>query len=160
MPPNASFTGTTATVNFVPLGKRDNVATFSFVHGYSQFAAFCCEIDDADRCEQPIALPSGIISDDDDDDAHDEILVSIPLPWQHLWQRPPEIDNNKPSQTAFNLQGPPTTNSEGESDTADVVSTPNVILDKETRQPKEIGGVVDAAPSIWPCANEKAQNNG
>ncbi|KAI2496051.1 hypothetical protein MHU86_18472 [Fragilaria crotonensis] len=126
-----------ASKRHVPLGKRDNVATFSLAHGYSQFAAFCCEIDDADHCRQPMALPSGIISDDDDDDAHDEVPVTTALSWQHFWQRPPEVDNDKPSQTDFNLQGPPTTNSEGENATANMVSTPNVILDEETRQPKE-----------------------
>jgi hypothetical protein len=115
----------------IPLGKRDNVATFSLAQGYSQFAAFCCEIDGADLCRHPMALPSGIISDDDADDVHDEVPVSTPLPWQHLWQRPSEVDKTEPSQTEFNLQGPPTPNSEGES------STPNVILDEESRQPKE-----------------------
>jgi hypothetical protein len=51
----------------IELGKRDNVATFSLAPGYRNYECFCSEagITQETESEEPIALPSGIISDDE-----------------------------------------------------------------------------------------------
>ena len=53
----------------VDLGRTDNVATITLTPGYKQFEAFSSEAELDDPMGDPIALPSGIISDDDDDPA-------------------------------------------------------------------------------------------
>ena len=121
----------------IQLGQKDNVATFTLAPGYTQFEAFCCEADMVDPHQDPVALPSGIISDDEDDD-HDVVEARAPSRWQSLWERPMGSTGQRESvpatstQVDFNLNGPTTTASEGEiSEPA-----PNVIIDEEDRQPK------------------------
>jgi hypothetical protein len=59
------------------LGQEDNVATSTLAPGYTQFEAFCCEADMVDPHQDPVALPSCIISDDEDDD-HDFMEARAP----------------------------------------------------------------------------------
>ncbi len=69
----------------------------------------------------PIALPSGIISDDEDAAASDDDADATdePLPWQDTWT-PPETPTAQPDRvtakatpTDFSLNGPITSASEG-----------------------------------------------
>jgi hypothetical protein len=116
----------------IPLGRRDNVATFPMSPGYKQFAAFCCEAGMDDDSIEPVAMPSGIISEDEESD-HVEVDLEEPPSVEHHWQ-PPSVDDlqQTPLNTDFNLNGPSTTDSEGGTATA---NTPNVIIDEENRQP-------------------------
>ena len=53
----------------IKLHKGNNVATFPLASGYTKFFAFCCETDMIDETDQDvIALPAGLISDDEGDD--------------------------------------------------------------------------------------------
>ncbi len=52
----------------IPLGKRDNVATFSMASGFDKFRAFCCEAELDETTRNVIAMPTGFVSDDEDDD--------------------------------------------------------------------------------------------
>jgi hypothetical protein len=54
----------------IPLGKTDNVATFTRAPGYRKFAAFCAtaELDyDNEQVDPIIATPAHAVSDDEDD---------------------------------------------------------------------------------------------
>ena len=52
----------------IPLGKRDNVATFSMASGFDKFRAFCCEAELDETTRNVVTLPSGFVPDDEDDD--------------------------------------------------------------------------------------------
>jgi hypothetical protein len=58
----------------IELGKRDNVATFSLAPGYRNYECFCCEagLTHETEAEGPVALPSGIISDDESASGFDD----------------------------------------------------------------------------------------
>jgi hypothetical protein len=68
------------------LERKDNVATFSLAPGYKQFEAFCCEAKMVNPNQDPVTLPSGIISDDDEDDDHDVVQAAAPSHWSNLWE--------------------------------------------------------------------------
>ena len=134
----------------IPLGKRDNVATFTLAPGYSNFEAFCCEADLTEPMSDPIALPSGIISDDDyaanssDMDAANEPIQ--PIPWQKTWTAPatptaqPDSVPDMATTVDFSLNGPITSASEGgrTATEGEPTSQINVITDKEDRQPSDL----------------------
>ncbi|KAI2512051.1 hypothetical protein MHU86_2339 [Fragilaria crotonensis] len=118
----------------IDLGRNDNVATFPLAHGYSQFAAFCCEagMDDQDR--ETIAMPSAFISDDESV-AHEEVEERPALSWSQYWtspSTPTEDDGHTTPTVDFNLNGPTTPASEGESHSHE--PAPEVIIDEEDRQ--------------------------
>ena len=122
----------------IPLGRKDNVATFPMSPGYKLFAAFCCEAGmDTDSVEEPLAMPAGIISNDEDFD-NDDVNPDPPPTVAHHWAPPtaaPTHDaspQQTPLETDFNLNGPSITDSEGGKMPA---TTPNVIIDEENRQP-------------------------
>ncbi|KAI2498311.1 hypothetical protein MHU86_16181 [Fragilaria crotonensis] len=129
----------------IQLGKRDNVATFTLAPGYRNFKAFCCEADLNEPMSDPIALPSGIISDDEDEqaDAYDveERPSDEATPWQQTWTPPPTTTETDESARAtpvdFSLNGPFTTASEG-GNTTEPTSEINVITDEEDRQPSDL----------------------
>jgi bacterioferritin-associated ferredoxin len=117
----------------IPLGRNDNVATFEMAHGYRQFAAFCYEADIDVHCHEITAMPSGIISDDDDSDRDIPEPTESPPPERH-WTPPTTLRTpsttleSTPMTTEFNLNGPSMTASEGE---RSATTTPNVIIDEE-----------------------------
>ena len=102
----------------VPLGKKDNVATFHLAPGISRFNAFCAEIGNEDA--DPIIANPAYISDDegDDSDEPDENNISIfegengtqthksqdkNGNLNRQWQNTGE---NQPVNTDFDLNGP------------------------------------------------------
>jgi hypothetical protein len=130
----------------IELDKRDNVATFRLAPGNDQFKAFCCEAGLEEPFNDLIALPAGIISDDDDEDVHDEVdgtasmlprsdrdeaNAPMKLPWHSASKEQRDQKGEKPStaDVTFDLNGPTATNSKGE-------ATPNVVTDEENRQPE------------------------
>ena len=66
----------------IPLGKRDNVATFYMASGFDKFRAFCCEaaLDDTDA--EVVALPSGLVSDDDEEPEERSVKIR-----SNAWRR-------------------------------------------------------------------------
>jgi Reverse transcriptase (RNA-dependent DNA polymerase) len=127
----------------VLLGRSDNVATFTLAPGYERFNAFCCETDMIDeRPDDIIALPAGLISDDEGDD--DAPIAPQPDPspvtaWQPPLQSPePTADFNSNVTTVdFNLNGPTLSDSDREG-MQESTSTTNVIIDEEDRQPSDL----------------------
>lgn len=126
----------------VPLGKRDNVATFPMASGYTKFKAFCCEAELEGRNQAVVAMPSGFVSDEDDEHEFesrpDEENRTRQL---RTWRSP--IDSGDQAPNA-DLDGPSSTPSKGETTKEqpktthmDLPSTTNVniILDEEDRQP-------------------------
>jgi hypothetical protein len=126
----------------VVLGKRDNVPTFTLAPGFHAFEVFRQEAELSAR--DVIALPAGIISDDEDDgesvasatdpaanenpwtaptnDTDDASLNSTDAePTRHTPSRPTHVDFNMTDSTP----------SEGEGRTSAVTSTTNVISDEE-----------------------------
>ncbi len=126
----------------VTLGRADNVATFTLASGYEHFRAFCCETDMIDvRLDDVIALPAGLISDDEDDDAPTAPLPAATpdvTPW--VPTRLPASAADQATPVDFDLNGPPMTDSEGEGTqgSARSTSTTNVIIDEEDRQPSDL----------------------
>ena len=132
----------------IPLGKKDNVATFTMASGFEKLRAFCCEAELDESTRDVIAMPSGFVSDDEDDDevekGDDDLRTSA---WKHS-------NETNPTPTTHTLDGPPSTPSKGETSKAatdkppqtgeqptttdmELPRTPNVniILDEEDRQP-------------------------
>ena len=129
----------------IPLGKNDNVATFPMASGYEKFKAFCCEAELDETTRKVIAMPSGFVSDDDDE--AETIKV---------WQNPTD-SSNKPAP--HDLDGPSSTPPKGETTEASTetedpplekptnehprttdmdlprTTNVNIILDEEDRQP-------------------------
>ncbi|KAI2502103.1 hypothetical protein MHU86_12333 [Fragilaria crotonensis] len=124
----------------IELSRVNNVASFPLAHGFEQFGAFCCEAALDNPSDDPIAMPSTIISDDEDD--HDEVTAKAPLPWQSTWQPATRRQQEKfiASEIEFALNGPSTTPPGGETSTnsKEIINanTPNVIIDEEERQPQ------------------------
>ena len=52
----------------IPLGKRDNVATFTIASGFDKFRAFCCEAELDETTGNVIAMSLGFVFDNKDDD--------------------------------------------------------------------------------------------
>ena len=127
----------------IALGRRDNVATFTLAPGFHNFEAFCCEAGREDHQRNPISLPAGIISDDEDEGNEGEDVGSPTDSASHEWFENPEdpatpsAPSDKPTPVDFRLNGPSTKASEGEG-TASITSTPNVIVDEEDRQPGDL----------------------
>ena len=129
----------------IPLGRDNNVATFSLAPGYSNFEAFCVEADLLDSIQDPIALPSGIIGNDDEEPivnirSNDEADMDTNTAAHPNGTLPTPIDDDSLKTTAapieFNLDGPLTSALEGGK--AASTSGPNVIIDKEDRQPSHL----------------------
>ena len=130
----------------IPLGRDNNVATFSLAPGYSNFEAFCIEADLLDSTQDPIPLPSGIISDDEESTADirsaDEADMETANEAHSNDTSPPPMDDDPLKTTAtlieFNLDGPTTSTSEGGKTAAASTSGANVIIDEEDRQPSHL----------------------
>ncbi|KAI2499308.1 hypothetical protein MHU86_15152 [Fragilaria crotonensis] len=91
----------------IPLGKKDNVATFTMASGFEKFRAFCCEAELDESTRDVIAMPSGLVSDDEEDDevetGNDEMLTNA---WKHS-------NETNPTPTTHTLDGPSSTPSKG-----------------------------------------------
>ncbi len=132
----------------IPLGKRDNVATFSMASGFDKFRAFCCgaELDETTR--HVIAMPTGFVSDDEDDD---ELKASDEAHTNKIW-RSQSDSGSKPM--LHDLDGPSSTPSKGKyprherksnrqpkskAKTTDMdlprTTNVNIILNEEDQQP-------------------------
>ena len=118
----------------IPIGKSDNVATFSLAPGFQNFELFCQEarIDYEESLRQPIIVDANIISDSEDDEDIVPAARSQPTTtWQPttgLPSRPrPKPDEELPSPTPvhFHLNGPTTLPR----------PTPVVIEEEEDKQP-------------------------
>ncbi|KAI2494626.1 hypothetical protein MHU86_19904 [Fragilaria crotonensis] len=132
----------------IPLGKNDNVATFTMASGFEKFRAFCCEAELDESTRDVIAMPSGLVSDDEEDDevetGNNEMLTNA---WKHS-------NEANPTPTTHTLDGPSSTLSKGETSKAATNKPPqtgeqptttdmelprttnvNIILDEEDRQP-------------------------
>ena len=130
----------------VLLGKRDNVATFTLAPGFHAFEVFCQEAELSTN--DVIALPAGIISDDEDDDAS-VASATDPAAIENLWTAPTNDTDDvsidaeptphtpsRPTHVDFNMTD--NTPSEGEGRPSAVTSTTNVIIDEEDRQPGDL----------------------
>ena len=131
----------------IPLGRNDNVATFPMASGYEKFKAFCCEAELDETTWEVITLPSGFVSDDEDEQEPSDEAETI-----KAWQNPTD-SGNKPA--SHDLDGPSSTPLKGETTkastetkdpqpakeprTADMdlprMTNVNIILDEEDRQP-------------------------
>lgn len=132
----------------IPLGKRDNVATFPMASGFDKFRAFCCEAELDETTRTMIALPSGLVSDNEDDD---KVETQDKAEGTNTWQSPT-------TPPLHDLDGPSSTLSKGEKSKASTekskaptekpkelpkttdmdlprTTNVNIILDKEDRQP-------------------------
>ena len=109
----------------IPLGKRDNVATFPIASGFDKFRAFCCEAELDETTRTVIALPSGLVSDDEDDD---EVETQDKAEGTNAWQCPttPLIQD---------LNGPSSTPSKGKKSKA---STSTEKSNEKSKAPTEI----------------------
>jgi hypothetical protein len=64
----------------VPLGRNDNVATFSLANGFKSFKAFCAETEldyQQEQSDPIIAIPAQMVSDDEESD-YDEVQEDNP----------------------------------------------------------------------------------
>jgi hypothetical protein len=132
----------------VELGRRDNVATFTLAPGFHNSEAFCCEAGLADHQQNPIALPTGTISDDkgDEDDNAASVGDTDQEPPDHEDDMedpvaPSATPSDQPTTVDVRLDGPATTDPEGEG-TASTTSTTNVIVDEEDRQPGDLAALL------------------
>jgi hypothetical protein len=125
----------------IPLSRHNNVATFTLAPGYIE--TFCNEAGILEPTDEVIALPLGLLSDDEDDgesddgpeDGDDNQRIG---PTNNTSMSPDSNFNFKDTATTvdFNLNGPTTPASEGER-MASPTSTVNIISDKEDRQPSD-----------------------
>jgi hypothetical protein len=132
----------------IPLGKRDNVATFSMASGFDKFRAFCCEAELDETTRNVIAMPTGFVSDDEDDD---ELEASDEAHRNKAWR---SQSDSGPKPMLHDLDGPSSTPSKGETPKASTKKQPptkeqpkttdmdlprttnvNIIQDEEDRQP-------------------------
>ena len=116
------------------------MATFTLASGFTCFETFCHEAGILEPADEIIALPTGLISDDDasademEDDNDDDNSIE-PTANDSM-----SVDSNvKDTATTveFDLNGPATPASEGER-TATPTSTVNIISDEEDRQPSDL----------------------
>jgi hypothetical protein len=122
----------------IPLSQKDNVATFPLAPGYENFELFCCEADLLGPSDTLITLPSGVITDDENDLVNEVKPVASTTLWTGASETPDDLDLPKVATTIdFNLDGPPTSTPEGEG-TASTTSTINIITDEEDRQPEDL----------------------
>jgi len=98
----------------IPLGKKDNVATFYLAPGFTKYQAFCTEIgNDLGTESEPIAQPVNII---EDDETEDDVIPELVKPMTDRWSDPIPTDFEfTPSHHDANQ--------------------PNVVLDEEENQP-------------------------
>ena len=92
----------------VALGRKNNVATFSLAHGYDNFEVFCQEAHLVEPGSDPIALPAGIISDDDEDDVAPNGDSETETKLQATWpsgSEPTPDSRTDPTPVDFNLNG-------------------------------------------------------
>jgi hypothetical protein len=123
----------------IPIGKRDNVATFPMASGYKKFKAFCCEAELDESTSELIALPSGFVSDEEDDDeieASEDSGISTwkspnDLPKSHHLNGP----SSPPSKGKISRKAPTATPQQPK--TADMTlprtTNVNIVLDEEDR---------------------------
>lgn len=118
------------------LDPRNNVASFPLSPGYTQFKAFCTEADLDDPFHEPVAMPASMISDDEHEDETDVDEVA-PQRRSDAWQptTTPDYTPDTAITVEFDLNGPPSTASEGEKHLKSQDNNLNVIIDEEDRQP-------------------------
>ena len=117
--------------------------------GLREFNAFCVETGILDPVLDIITLPSGLISDDEDEDEDedDESTVSgmndddegsdsevIPT----NASKDDQVFKDTATTVDFDLNGPTTPASEGESKASQPTSITNIITDEEDRQPSDL----------------------
>ena len=114
------------------------MATFTLASDFQQFQLFCVETGLDDHIDEAEALPSGLITNDEDDaTAHDSDAAQLS---SHEQTRLPPADNEQPQVATptpvdFAHDGPPSPASEGGSTTRLPTTTNvNVIIDEEDRQ--------------------------
>jgi hypothetical protein len=117
----------------INLGRNDNVISFPLAPGYSQFKVFCTEAGMEDPEGDIIALPSGIISDDESDDEVEK--TPTPSLWKQAWRPPTKAPREETPQTTeqyvdFDLNGPTMSAPGGKETMA------NTVPDEEDRQPE------------------------
>ena len=127
----------------IPLSRHKNVATLTLASGYTCFEAFCNEAGILEPTDEILALPIGLISDDEDDNASvaetedgDEDDRSV----EPMSNEPTPVDSafkDTATPVEFDLNGPTTPASEGER-TAPPTSTINIISDEEDRQSSDL----------------------
>jgi hypothetical protein len=92
----------------IELGRHDNVATITLAPGYHQFEAFCSEAGVDDTDDDPVVMPSQLVSDDEDED---EITTNPDHhdTWRTDWTPPltsttpsPPVDRATPTTTPVN----------------------------------------------------------
>jgi hypothetical protein len=124
----------------IPLSRHNNVATFTLASGYNCFETFCDEAGILEPTDEIIALPTGLISDDDasvdemEDDNGDDHSIK---PTTNNSLSVNSIFKDTATAVEFDLNGPTTPASEGER-TATPTSIVNVISDEEDRQPSDL----------------------
>ncbi len=112
----------------IPLGKRDNVATFYLASGFEKFRAFCCEAALDDTNQEAIAMPSGLVSDDEDEREEPAVPTR-----SNAWRRDSDTPETPTGAPTIDLNGPSYTPSTGETKTA---QAPTSEHQKTTGQPK------------------------
>ena len=129
----------------IPIAKHNNVATFTLAPGFESFNAFCVETGILDPVLDIIALPSGLISDDEEEDDEstvsgmdddDEGSESEVIPTNSATND--QVFNDNATTVDFDLNGPTTPASEGESKASQPTSITNIITDEEDRQPSDL----------------------
>jgi hypothetical protein len=106
----------------IPLGKRDNVATFSMASGFDKFRAFCSEAKLNDTTRNVIAMPTGFVSDDEDDD---ELKASDEAHRNKAWR---SQSDSGPKPMLHDLDGPSSTPSKGETPKASTKKQPPTVV--------------------------------
>jgi transposase InsO family protein len=118
----------------VPLGRNDNVATFSLANGFKSFKAFCAEAEVDYQQEQAgpiIAIPSQSVNDDEESD-NDEVAEDDPSIKNERSPSKEEEDSRWPHTVDFDLDG------------ASGKSRPIIVEDEEDVQPTNL-----AAEMLW-----------
>ena len=114
----------------IPLGQRDNVATFLSAAGYQKYSAFMAEADMSIKEEQeaPIALcmPTQVISDDEDDDGDTDDTVYEKNDKELESDDSGDEGGISPITTTFDLDDRGGTNA------------PAIVEDEEDRQPTNL----------------------
>ena len=130
----------------IPLSRGTNVAAFTLAPGYSDFQAFCIEVDILASSNDPIhAFPSGMVSDDEDNESVLPALSrpatgtqgGLPQTEQTIYKQQNAFHDNAFNRVDFTFNGTSMSTSEGEN-TLSTTSTTNVIIDEEDRQPSDM----------------------
>jgi hypothetical protein len=117
----------------IPLGRVDNVATFTFANGFKSFAAFCAdaEVDyEKEQADPIICLPAQMVSDDEQSD--DKVKEDKTSATRERRTSNEEKESEWPTTVNFDLNG------------STQKSRPTVVEDEEDVQPTNL-----AAEMLW-----------